>query len=217
MTRRFRIALIRRASASSVGGAVIPPDPRQHLAGQLDPSIDALRASLAPHRRRLWLRRMVRRAWIALAGVVVVEALLWTLARFVPLEAAPVIGAAIPIVGVLALLAAVVQARPSLGETALAVDAEGRLGDRVSSALELAVGFPASATPADEAALDVPNDGPFDEAVEADRFVRRQRRDALAALRIVPSLFKPRFSRAPALSSLASAVLLGAVPLVPNP
>ena len=197
---------------------MIPPDPRQHLTGQLDPSIDALRASLAPHRRRLWLRRMVRRAWIALAGVIVAEALLWTLARFVPLEAAPVIGAAIPIVGLLALLAAVVQARPSLGETALAVDAEGRLGDRVSSALELAVGFPASATPpADESTLDVPNDGPFDEAVETDRFVRRQRRDALVALRTVPSLFKPRFSRSPALASVASAVLLGAVLLVPNP
>ena len=145
---------------------------------------------------------MVRRAWIALAAVVVAEAVLWTLARFIPLEAAPVIGAAIPVIGVLALLVAVVQARPSLGETALAVDAEGGLGDRVSSALELAVGFPASATPpAEDASLDVPHDGPFDEAVEADRFVRRQRRDALAALRTVPSLFKPRFSRSPALAS----------------
>ena len=162
-------------------------------------------------------------AWCAVPGspwpaVVVAEAVLWTLARFIPLEAAPVIGAAIPIIGVLALLVAVVQARPSLGETALAVDAEGRLGDRVSSALELAVGFPASATPpADDASLDVPHEGPFDEAVEADRFVRRQRRDALAALRTVPSLFKPRFSRSPALTSMASAVLLGAVLLVPNP
>ena len=201
MTRRFRLPFVRRASSPSVGGAVIPPDPRQHLAGELDPSIEALRASLAPHRRRLWLRRMVRRAWIALAGVVVAEAILWTLARFIPLEAAPVIGAAIPIIGVLALLAAVVQARPSLGETALAVDAEGHLGDRVSSALELAVGFPASATPpAEDASLDVPHEGPFDEAVEADRFVRRQRRDALVALRTVPSLFKPRFSRSPALT-----------------
>src|SRR5687767_15541362 len=103
MTRRFHIPLVRRASAAPVGGAVIPPDPRQHLAGEMDPAIDALRASLAPHRRRLWLRRMVRRAWMALAGVVIVEALLWTVARFFPLEAAPVIGAAIPIIGVLAL------------------------------------------------------------------------------------------------------------------
>ena len=45
---------------------------------------------------------------------------------------------------------AAVRARPSLGETALAVDARGALGDRVSSALELAVGFPASAGPADD-------------------------------------------------------------------
>src|SRR5688572_33036761 len=107
MTRRFPFQSIRRAASPSSSAAVIPPDPRQHLAGQLDPSIDALRASLAPHRRRLWLRRIVRRAWIALAGVVIAEAVLWTLARFVPLEAAPVVGAAIPIIGMLALLAAV--------------------------------------------------------------------------------------------------------------
>src|SRR5687767_2728759 len=218
MTRRFHIPLVRRASAAPVGGAVIPPDPRQHLAGQLDPSIDAVRASLAPHRRRLWLRRMVRRAWIAVAGIALAELVLWTIARFIPLEAAPVIGAAIPVVGVLALLAAVVLARPSLGETALAVDAEGGLGDRVSSALELAVGFPASATPlADDAVLDIPNEGPFDEAVESDRFVRRQRRDALAALRLVPSLFKPRFSRSPALAAFVATALLAPVLLLPNP
>src|SRR4029079_9791414 len=111
-----------------------------------------------------------------------------------------------------------VGARPSLGETALAVDAEGGLGDRVSSALELAVGFPASATAlADEAAIEIANDGPFDEAVEADRFVRRQRRDALSALRAVPGLFKPRFSRSPALASVMAAPVLGTALLVPNP
>ena len=193
---------IRRGRRRRIGSAapVIPPDPRQHLAGPLDPSLDALRASLAPHRRRLWLRRIVRRAWIALAAVVIAEAVLWTLARFVPLEAAPVIGAAIPIIGVLALLVAVVRPdRPSARPRWPSTPKAG-LGDRVSSALELAVGFPASATPlADEAALDVPADGPFDEAAETDRFVRRQRRDALAALRAAPSLFRPRFSRSPAL------------------
>ncbi|MBA2300333.1 MAG: hypothetical protein H0W22_06115, partial [Chloroflexi bacterium] len=218
MTRRLRSVLSRRSAERSLGSAVIPPDPRQHLEGPLDPALDTLRASLAPHRRRLWLRRMVRRAWIALAGVVIVETVLWTVARFIPLEAAPVLAGVIPILGVLALLVAVVQARPSLGETALAVDAEGGLGDRVSSALELAVGFPASATPpADEAAIDVPADGPFDEVVEANRFVRRQRRDALAALRVVPALFKPRFSRSPALASLASSVLLVGLLVLPNP
>ena len=60
---------------------------------------------------------------------------------------APVIGAAIPVVIALALLVAAVRCRPSLGEAALAVDAEAGLGDRVSSALELAVAFPASAGP----------------------------------------------------------------------
>ncbi|MEA2612597.1 MAG: hypothetical protein QOI52_556, partial [Chloroflexota bacterium] len=218
MTRRVRSLLAHVDPRRPAVGAVIPPDPRRHLAGPLDPSLDALRASLVPHRRRLWLRRMVRRAWIALAAVVIAEAALWTVARFLPLEIAPVIGAAIPVVGVLALLAAVVQARPSLGETALAVDAEGGLGDRVSSALELAVGFPASATPlADEATIDVPNEGPFDEAVEADRFVRRQRRDALSALRTVPGLFKPRFSRSPAMASVMAAAVLAMALIVPNP
>ena len=64
-----------------------------------------------------------------------------------PARWAPVIGAAIPVVGALGLLVAVVRARPILGETALAVDAEGRLGDRVSSALELAVGVPGIGRP----------------------------------------------------------------------
>jgi hypothetical protein len=123
MTRLRLPSLPRRLPSPLVGGAVIPPDPRDRLSGPLDPSLDAIRASLAPHRRRLWLRRMVRRGWMALAGIVIAELVLWTIARFVPLEAAPVIGAAIPIIGVLALLGAIVLARPSLGETALAVDA----------------------------------------------------------------------------------------------
>ena len=119
-----------------------------------------MRSGLAAHRRRLWLRRIVRRTWIALAAILVAELVLWTVARFVPLEWAPLMGAAIPVVGALALLVAVVRARPTIGETAIAVDVEGRLGDRVSSALELAVGFPASAGPAvaDEDATVV--DGP---------------------------------------------------------
>jgi hypothetical protein len=147
MTRLPRPGSFRRRDARPLGGAVIPPDPRQHLTGPLDPPLSAVRALLAPHRRRLWLRRIARRAWIAVAAVMIAEALLWTVARFIPLEAAPVIGAAIPLIGALGLLAAAIVARPSLGETALAVDVEAGLGDRVSSALELAVGFPASATP----------------------------------------------------------------------
>ena len=48
---------------------------------------------------------------------------------------------------------------------------------------------------ADDPRGDVPADGTIDEAAEADRFVRRQRRDALAALRAAAGLFKPRLSR----------------------
>ena len=77
-----------------------------------DQSLLALRSGLATHRRRLWFRRIVRRAWIALAVVVIAEAVLWTVARFVPLEAAPVIGLAIPVLGALGLLMAAVVARP---------------------------------------------------------------------------------------------------------
>ena len=220
MTTRLQLpsVLRRRREGSTASPAVIPPDPRLHLSGPLDPALDTLRAGLAPHRRRLWLRRIVRRTWIALAAIAISEAVVWTVARFVPLEAAPVIAAAIPVIVVLGLLVATVQARPSLGETALALDMEGRLGDRVSSALELAVGFPASSTPPpDETTIDLETDGPFDEAVETDRFVRRQRRDALAALRTTPSLFKPRFSRQPALVALAAVALLVPVLGLPNP
>ena len=118
------------------------------MASDLDPVLLALRASLLPHRRRLWIRRLVRRAWVALATVVVAELVLWALARFVPLESAPVLGAAIPVMVLAALLVVGVRARPHMGETALAIDAEARLDDRLSSALELAAGFPASAGPA---------------------------------------------------------------------
>jgi hypothetical protein len=75
------------AHASTVR-AVVPPDPRAVLPAPLDPVLESVRASLIPHRRRLWMRRIVRRAWIALAVLAVAEAALWTVARFVPLEAA---------------------------------------------------------------------------------------------------------------------------------
>ena len=49
---------------------VIPADPARVLTGPLDPALIALRASVASHRQRLWLRRLVRRGWMALAAVV---------------------------------------------------------------------------------------------------------------------------------------------------
>ncbi len=91
----------------------------------------------------------MRRTWLALAGIAIAELVLWTVARVVPLPWAPTAAMAIPVFGALVLLVAVVRARPSLGETALAVDGEGHLGDRVSSAMELAAAFPDAAGPAD--------------------------------------------------------------------
>ena len=141
--------------------------------------------------------------------------MLWTLARFVPLPSALLVGAAIPIVGLLGWLVAGVRSRPSIGETALAVDAEGGLGDRVSSALELAVGFPDSAGPR---ADDEQGTTSFDEAAETDRFVRRQRNDALGALRTAsPGMFRPRLSRRPAGAALVAMLLLVPVLVLPNP
>ena len=86
-----------RAARSVVGRgrrrpapAVVPPDPLAVARRAARPGPrPAARAALLPHRRRLWLRRLVRRGWIALAAVVVAELVLWTLARFVPLRARP--------------------------------------------------------------------------------------------------------------------------------
>src|SRR4029079_12226048 len=59
---------------------------------------------------------------------------------------------------------------------------------------------------------------PPDEAVETDRFVRRQRRDALRSIRTTPAgLFRPRFSRQPATVALVAAMLWAPVTLLPNP
>ncbi|MEJ7697445.1 MAG: hypothetical protein WKF78_12690 [Candidatus Limnocylindrales bacterium] len=198
--------------------AIVPADPRRVLDGSLDPAILAIRSALAGHRRRLWFRRIVRRSWIALAVVAVSEALLWMVARIIPLESASLVAVGLPVLAAVGLLVAAVMARPSIGETALAVDGEGGLGDRISSALELAVAFPASAGPHDELepGADVTN-GPVDEATERDRSVRRQRGDALAAVRLAPALFKPRFSRAPAVVTLAAILVLVPVLVLPNP
>ena len=45
--------------------------------GPLDPGARGIRAHLRPHRRRLWLRRIVRRAWLVGGTVVVAEAVLF--------------------------------------------------------------------------------------------------------------------------------------------
>src|SRR6185295_5510497 len=122
---------------------VAPLDPRQTIDGPLDPALETIRSSLAGHRRRLWLRRIARRAWLAAAATLVAVAVLLIVARLFPIEALPSLLVAIVAIGLGVFLFAAVRCRPSLGETALAVDAEAHLGDRVSSALALAAAHPA--------------------------------------------------------------------------
>src|SRR6187551_2904047 len=82
----------------------VPTDPATLGVADLDPALAQLRAGLAAHRRRLWLRRAVRRAWYVLAAVVVIELVLVVAQRIWPLEAAPLVAAAVPVIGLLALL-----------------------------------------------------------------------------------------------------------------
>ena len=108
---------------------------------------------------------------------------------------------------------------PSLGETALAVDAEGggrrrrRLGARVRERAAAAAG------PADRRRDEtIAVDGAFDLAEAEARFVRRQRRDALARLRAIdPRLFRPRLGSRPALVALVAVALIVPALLLPNP
>ncbi|HLQ47361.1 MAG TPA: hypothetical protein VK233_00170, partial [Candidatus Dormibacteraeota bacterium] len=211
--------LPRRRRSRLAAPSVIPIDPRLVLDGPLDPDLEEIRSALRPQRRRLWLRRIVRRTWLVGVGVAAGEVVLFGVARMVPLEILPSLAIAIPLVGLVLLVALAARARPSIGETALAVDAEAHLGDRVASALALAVAFPDASGPAAAAAdvTDVPDVGD-DEAQQAERFIRRQRLDAATSLRLVPpGLFGPRLARRPALATLAAALLLVPLVLVPNP
>jgi hypothetical protein len=85
--RRPRLSL-RAPSRGRTGedaSQFVPVDPRLAIAGELHPDLVAIRRLLRPHGRRLWLRRIVRRAWIVIAVAAVAELLLWTSARFFPL------------------------------------------------------------------------------------------------------------------------------------
>ena len=100
----------------------------------IDPTLVAIRSGLAPFRGRLWLRRIVRDAtWLA-AVVVGLELLLAVAGRLVPLGWAWSAALAIPVVGVIALLIDAVRVRPTVAETALALDGEQGLRDRLSVA-----------------------------------------------------------------------------------
>ena len=210
----------RRSGAASAAAtpAIVPADPAT-LGVALDPALLTLRAGLVAHRRRLWLRRSVRRAWYVLAGVAVAEIALAIAMRVAPVEWGPQLAAAVPIVGLLVLLVLVVRARPSIGETALALDAEGGSGDALASAFAFAQAMPATAGPAaeDDDETIVVGEGYELGAAEA-RFVRRQRRDAVGRLRTIePGLFRPRLAVRPALVALVAGVLLIPAVLLPNP
>ncbi|HEX2626684.1 MAG TPA: hypothetical protein VHL56_07230, partial [Candidatus Limnocylindrales bacterium] len=216
--RRPAIRRLRRAprAAQPSTDAFVPVDPRAALAGELHPDLVAIRRLLRPFGRRLWLRRIVRRAWIVVASVGLAELVLWTAARFFPIEIAPTLAAIVGLAGAFVLVALAVVARPSIGETALAVDREAGLGDRSASALALAVAYP------DVAGADAvePADDAASGDLEAQRrgFVLRQRRDTLAALRATPpNLFRPRLARRPAAIAVLAVFALAPVLLIPNP
>src|SRR6187431_1806963 len=203
----------RRSSGRPDAAAVSPPDPRTVAAQPLDPVLESIRSDLRPHLRRLWLRRIVRRAWLVVGAVAVAEVALLAIARLVPIQILPVLAVAIPIIGLVVLLGLAAAARPRIGETAMAVDAEGHLGDRVASSLALAAAFPDFAGPSDRQPI---SDGAVDEEHEAEDFVRRQRSDAASSLRVAPpNLFRPRLSKRPAGVLLAAGLLLVPLTLLP--
>ena len=119
----------------------VPADPAG-LGIPLDPALVEIRAGLATHRRRLWLRRACAApgTWPP-----------WSPSRSSrsrsrsgssPSSRHRSSRSRIPVVGLLVLLVLVVRARPTLGETALAVDAESGAGDAVASALAFAAAMP---------------------------------------------------------------------------
>ena len=143
---RQRLRGLAPRSAANPGPGFVPSDPAT-LGVALDPALAELRSTVVCHRRRLWLRRSVRRAWFVLAAVAVAGLVLAVAQRLLPLEHAPIVALALPFVGAIVLLLLVVRARPTLGETAIAVDAEGGAGDRVASALAFAGALPGIAGP----------------------------------------------------------------------
>ena len=138
---------------------------------------------------------------------------MFAIGRIVPIEVLSALALAIPIVGLVILVGLAAAARPRIGETAIAVDAEAHLGDRVASSLALAAAFPDYAGPRVDESPALSADDGGDETREAEAFVRRQRADAASSLRIAPpNLFRPRLSRRPAAAVLVASLLLA--PLV---
>ena len=136
-------------AAAGAADEYICSDPRGVVAGPLDPDLDAIRSHLIGHRRRLWIRRIVRRAWTVASVVLGAEVGLLLAGRLVPIEALPSLLISVAVIGVAGFVLLAVRCRPSIGETALAIDAEGHLGDRAASALALATAYPGIATATD--------------------------------------------------------------------
>ena len=89
---RLRRPGVLRPTSGGPTAALIPPDPRGLTDGPLDPALLGIRAELAGHARRLWLRRIVRRLWIAAAAALAAEAALLIIARAVPIESLTSLG-----------------------------------------------------------------------------------------------------------------------------
>ena len=72
MPRRRSFALPdlrRRRSPGPAAPTYVPADPARVVAGPMDPTLGRIRSGLVPHRRRLWFRRIIRRAWLVAAGI----------------------------------------------------------------------------------------------------------------------------------------------------
>ncbi|HEV8053798.1 MAG TPA: hypothetical protein VGP30_03110 [Candidatus Limnocylindrales bacterium] len=184
----------------------------------LDPTVLELRRGLRPYLRRLWLRRVVRDGVRLVAVLAAAELLLAVAARITPLEWAPQAAAGLVIVTLLALLVDAARVRPSLTETALALDAEQGLRDRLSSALALAARDPDLAMaerPAEDGLAEAET---MTQAERYEQLVRLQRRDALRTLSLADRrAFRPRHSRRAVSAAAICAVLLVPALLFPNP
>ncbi|HEV7809430.1 MAG TPA: hypothetical protein VGO64_02425, partial [Candidatus Limnocylindrales bacterium] len=203
-------ANLRMRRAPAFPALVPPPDPRDLAGAPLEGDLDLIRRSLLGHRRRLWLRRIVRRGWLAGATILAAEAALLLAARAVPIELLGSLVVAVAMAGLAGFLVAAIRCRPSLGETALAVDREARLGDRVASALALAAWTSGAEDASSAASLSA-------RPADAVDFVRRQRADAGRALAVVSgALFRPRLATRPAAVALVAALLIVPLAVLPN-
>src|SRR3954462_403797 len=108
----------------------------------LDPELVALTRRLRPFRRRLWFRRIVRDGVRIGAFVASGLLILAVIARLIPFEWLGAAAMGVVVAGSVALVIDAIRVRPTLAESALAIDSEDGLNDRVSTALALAKSSP---------------------------------------------------------------------------